>query len=119
MDKINLGSIQIPKQAATKTFAILAKRGSGKSYTAAVLAEELYKNSLPFVVFDPIDVWWGLRFNKDGKNKGLPIVVFGLEHADITLDRDMGKSIAQAITKENVSVVISTFGMPKAAQRHL
>jgi uncharacterized protein len=119
MNKIYLGSLQIPTQAATKTFAILAKRGAGKSYTAAVLAEEFYKNSVPFVVFDPIDVWWGLRFNKDGKSKGLPVVVFGLEHADITLDRDMGKSIAQAIAKENVSVVISTFGMPKAAQRHL
>src|SRR5919199_6512440 len=107
MEKINLGTIQIPLNAATKTFAILAKRGAGKSYTAAVLAEEFYKNNIPFVVVDPIDVWWGLRFNKDGKHKGLPVVVFGLEHADISLDREMGKAIAQAIVKENVSVVIS------------
>lgn len=119
MKELNLGSIQIPVQAATKTFAILAKRGAGKSYTAAVLAEEFYKNNIPFVVFDPIDVWWGLRFAKDGKSKGLPVVVFGLEHADILLDRDMGKQIAQAIIKDNVSVIISTFGMPKVAQRHL
>jgi DNA helicase HerA-like ATPase len=82
---MKLGTINIPTQAATKTFAILAKRGAGKSYTGAVMAEEFYKNSIPFVVFDPIDVWWGLRFNKDGKNKGLPIVVFGLVHADILL----------------------------------
>lgn len=119
MAELNLGTIKLPLQAATKTFAILAKRGAGKSYTAAVLAEEFYKNNIPFVVFDPIDVWWGLRFAKDGKSKGLPIVVFGLEHADIPLDRDMGKQIAQAVAKENVSVIISTFGMPKVAQRHL
>ena len=56
---LNLGSIQIPLNAATKTFAILAKRGAGKSYTAAVLAEEFFKQNIPFVVFDPIDVWWG------------------------------------------------------------
>jgi hypothetical protein len=117
--KINLGSIQIPINGATKTFAILAKRGAGKSYTGAVMAEELHKNNVPFVVFDPIDVWWGLRLAKDGKSKGLPVVVFGLEHADIPLTRDMGKEIAQAIVQENVSCVISTFGMPKVAQRHL
>lgn len=117
--KINLGSIQIPINAATKTFAVLAKRGAGKSYASAVIAEEFFKNNIPFVVFDPIDVWWGLRLNKNGKDNGLPVVVFGLEHADILLDRDMGKRIAHAVVKENISCVISTFGMPKVGQRHL
>lgn len=119
MNEINLGSLKMPINSATKTFAILAKRGAGKSYTGAVLAEEFYKNNIPFVVFDPIDVWWGLKLNKDGKSKGLPIVVFGLEHADIKIDRDMGRKIAQAVVKHNISCVISTFGMPKVAQRHL
>ena len=68
MTDINLGSIQIPINSATKTFAILAKRGAGKSYTGAVMAEEFAKNNIPFVVFDPIDVWWGLRLNKNGNN---------------------------------------------------
>lgn len=117
--KINLGGIEMPINAATKTFAILAKRGAGKTYTAGVLAEEFSKNNIPFVVFDPIDVWWGLRLNKTGKDKGLPVVVFGLEHADIPLTRDMGKEIARAIVKENISCVISTFGMPKVGMRHL
>jgi DNA helicase HerA-like ATPase len=84
---LNLGSLQIPLNAATKTFAILAKRGAGKSYTAAVLAEEFFKHHIPFVVFDPIDVWWGLRLAQDGKQQGLPVVVFGTEHADIPLAR--------------------------------
>ena len=116
---INLGSITIPVNAATKTFAILAKRGAGKSYTGAVMAEEFAKANIPFVVFDPIDVWWGLRLAHDGKGKGLPVVVFGLEHADLTIEREMGRRIAQAVVKKNVSCVISTFGMPKTAQRHL
>lgn len=119
MKELNIGNVKIPINGATKTFAILAKRGAGKSYTAAVMAEEFSKNHIPFVVFDPIDVWWGLRIAANGKDKGLPIVVFGLEHADIPLTRDMGKQIAQAIVRENVSAVISTFGMPKVAQRQL
>lgn len=119
MNKLNLGSVQIPINAATKTFAILAKRGAGKTYTGAVMAEEFAKNNIPFVVFDPIDVWWGLRLSASGKDKGLPVVVFGVQHEDIKLDRDMGRRIAQAVVKENVSCVINTFGLPKAAQRHL
>jgi hypothetical protein len=116
---INLGSIHIPINAATKTFAILAKRGAGKTYTGAVMAEEFYKNNIPFVVFDPIDVWWGLRLAANGTDTGIPVVVFGVEHADIPLHRDMGRDIARAIVKENVSCIINTFGIPKAAQRHL
>lgn len=119
MRELNIGSIKIPINAATKTFAILAKRGAGKTYTAGVLAEEFSKNDVPFVVFDPIDVWWGLRVDNTGKGKGLPIVVFGLEHADIPLTRDMGREIARAVVRENISCVISTFGMPKVAMRHL
>jgi uncharacterized protein len=119
MNEINLGTFKMPVNSATKTFAILAKRGAGKSYTGAVMAEEFYKNNIPFVVFDPIDVWWGLKLDKDGKSKGLPVVVFGLEHADIKLDREMGRKIAQAVVKHNISCVISTFGLPKVAQRHL
>src|ERR671924_1637650 len=103
---LNLGSIQLPLNAATKSFAILAKRGAGKSYTGAVLAEEFHKNNIPFVVFDPIDVWWGLRLAKGGTTNGMPVVVFGQDHAGIPLTREMGKAIAQAIVQDNVSCVI-------------
>ncbi len=119
MNILNIGSVKIPINAATKTFAILAKRGAGKTYTAGVFAEEFSKSDIPFVVFDPIDVWWGLKLDKTGKSKGLPVVVFGLEHADIPLTREMGRDIARAVVKENISCVISTFGMPKVAMRHL
>ena len=116
---LNLGSVKIPLAGVTKTWAILAKRGAGKSYCAGVMMEEMAKNGIPFVVFDPIDIFWGLRLAANGKDKGLPVVVFGVQHEDIKLDRDMGRRIAQAVVKENVSCVINTFGLPKAAQRHL
>lgn len=119
MKELNIGTVHIPINAATKTFAVLAKRGAGKTYTAAVMAEEFAKNNVPFVVIDPIDVWWGLRVSADGKGRGLPVVVFGVQHEDILLDRDMGRKIAQAVVRENVSCVINTFGLPKTAQRHL
>lgn len=116
---LNIGTIKLPLNAATKTMAILAKRGAGKTYVAAVLFEEFHKNGIPCVVFDPIDVWWGVRLGVNGKDRGLPIVVFGLANSDIEIDRDMGRKIAQAVVKDNISCIISTFGMPKVAQRHL
>lgn len=117
--ELEIGNIKLPMNAATKTFAILAKRGAGKSYTAAVLAEEFSEAGVPFVVLDPIDVWWGLRLSADGKKAGLPVVVFGGEHGDLKLDRDMGKDIARAVVRDNVSCVICTFGMSKNDMRKI
>jgi len=119
MQELNLGSIKLPINSATKSFAILGVRGSGKTGAAGVIAEEFVKVGIPFVIFDPIDVHWGLRLTADGKGKGLPVVVFGLEHADLPLEKEMGRQIAQAVIKENVSCVISTFGMSKKSQRFL
>ena len=114
---LNIGSLKLPVAAATKGIGFIGKRGSGKSYGGAVFVEELAKKQIPFVVFDPIDVWWGLKVAADGKKKGLPVVVFGKEHADIQLNRTMGRQIARAIVKENISCVISTFGMNKTEMR--
>jgi uncharacterized protein len=35
--------LSLPAEAVSETFAILAKRGAGKTYTAAVMVEELLK----------------------------------------------------------------------------
>jgi uncharacterized protein len=49
--------LSLPAEAVSETFAILAKRGAGKTYTAAVLVEELLKAGLQVVVVDPVGVW--------------------------------------------------------------
>ncbi len=50
------GDLALPLEAVTQTFAVLAKRGVGKTYTALVLVEELLKAGLQTVVVDPIGV---------------------------------------------------------------
>ncbi len=60
----------LPAEAVSETFAMLAKRGVGKTYTAAVLVEELLKAGLRVVVVDPVGVWWGLRAAADGTGEG-------------------------------------------------
>src|SRR5919204_489685 len=78
--------LRLPVEAITQTFAILAKRGVGKTYTAAVLTEELLKAGLPVAVVDPVGAWWGLRSSADGKRPGLPVVIFGGERGDVPLE---------------------------------
>lgn len=48
-----------------ETFAILGKRGGGKTYCASVLVEEMLKAHLQVVVADPLGVRWGLRAAAD------------------------------------------------------
>jgi uncharacterized protein len=57
----------LPAEAVSETFAILAKRGAGKTYTAAVMVQELLKADLHVVVVDPVGVWRGLRASADGQ----------------------------------------------------
>lgn len=70
--------LSIPAEALTQTFAILAKRGAGKTYTALVLAEEMFRVG-QVVVVDPVGVCWGLRSSADGQKLDLPIIVLGGE----------------------------------------
>lgn len=91
--------LSIPPDAVTQTFAILAMRRIGKTYTASVMAEEFVAASLPFVVLDPTGAWWGLRAAADGKSEGLPVVIIGGAHGDVPLEASAGKVIADLVVE--------------------
>jgi hypothetical protein len=109
--------LTLPLEAVTETFVILAKRGSGKTYTAAVLAEEIIGAGHPCVIVDPVGVWWGLRAAADGVGPGLPVVIFGGDHGDVPLDEQSGDIIADAIIAERFSAVLDLSVLSKAAAR--
>lgn len=53
MNKIQIApDLCLPTDIITQTFAILAIRRVGKTYTASVLAEEMMKAGLPFVALN-------------------------------------------------------------------
>jgi len=91
---------------STQTFGILALRGAGKSNAAAVMAEEMYRLGLPFVVVDPVGSWWGLRSSGDGKTAGLQIPIFGGRHGDVPLEKTGGQVIADLVVDERVSCIL-------------
>jgi hypothetical protein len=111
-------NLELPPEAITQTFAILAKRGVGKTYTASVLVEEIIKAKLPVVVADPIGVWWGLRAAADGVSAGLPIVIAGGDHADVPITPGAGEAVARLVVEENLSLVIDLSGFRKGEQIH-
>jgi uncharacterized protein len=105
--KLEISSnFSLPLEAVTQTFGILAKRGVGKTYTAAVMAEAMLIANQPICVVDPIGVWWGLRASADGKGHGYSIVVFGGDHADLPLDAGAGELIADVLIDKRISAVL-------------
>jgi len=108
--------LTLPVDAVTQTFAFLAKRGAGKTYTASVVAEEMLKAQLQICVVDPTDVWWGLRSSADGKAPGFPIIVMGGEHGDVPLEETAGETVARFLVEEGVPVVLSLKHLRKGAQ---
>ncbi len=109
--------LSLPKESATWVLAYLAKRGAGKTYNAAVQAEEMLKANIPIGVIDGMGIWWGLRVSHDGKGAGLPIVVFGGEHADLPLNPEKASEMAKAIVESNISFVLDLSGFSKYAMR--
>lgn len=99
-------NLSLPAEAITQTFAVLGKRGAGKSNLGVVMAEEMHAAGLPFVVVDPVSAWWGLRSSRDGTGPGLPVPIFGGEHGDVPLERTGGMLLADLVVDERLSCVL-------------
>lgn len=109
--KLHIGEhFTVPLEAVTETFLVLGQRGGGKTNTAAVIAEELFRVGAPFSVMTPIDNWWGLKSSADGKGPGLPIYIFGGRHGDLPLQPTAGRLMADVLIEQRISCVICTDG---------
>lgn len=109
--------LSLPIDAITQTFGIVAQRGSGKTYLTAVVCEEFDSVGLPFVVMDPMGVYYGLRCSADGKREGLPVIILGGEHGDVPLESTSGRVIADWVVAERRSAVLDLSLFGKNEQR--
>lgn len=107
----------LPSDVQSQTVAVLGIRGSGKSHTATVIAEELLAAGSQAIIIDPTDVWWGLRSSRDGKSDGFPILLLGGPRGDIPLDDTDGAVIADFLVEQRASAVLSLRHLRKAGQR--
>lgn len=104
--------LTFPVDAVTQTFVIFGKRGSGKSNTAVVMAEEMHRAGAPFVVLDPVSAWWGLKSSFDGQGEGLPVYVFGGRAAtrDLPLEPTAGELMAQLFIDHRIPMILDMKG---------
>ena len=105
--KLQLGQgFALPLDAVTQKLAFLGRTGSGKTYAATKLAEEMIDAGAQVVAVDPVGVWYGLRLNATGKGPGISIPVFGGLHGDVPLEAAGGKMIADLLVDRGISAVL-------------
>ncbi|MGH6982567.1 MAG: hypothetical protein ACREFC_15300 [Stellaceae bacterium] len=110
MTAIRIGSAALDAvELASQGNGILGIRDSGKSYTAAFLAERLMDAGIPIIAFDPIGIWRFLRVA--GVGKGYPVVVAGGEHGDLPLTAHNAAEIVRAAMREGVSLVLDLYSI--------
>ena len=105
---LRLGDVDVQlsaKDYITSTRAILARKSSGKTYLAMVVAEEILRVSkltgigMPFVAFDPTGVWYGLSATVEGLESSHKILRLGGAHGDFPLRFEGGGMVARAIVE--------------------
>ena len=106
--------LTLPLDVVTQPLAIMGVRRSGKSNAAAVMAEEMYAVSLPWVAIDPKGDWWGLR--QAGTGPGLPIPIFGGLHGDMPLVPEAGALMAELVVEHNLTCVLDVSRFTVAAR---
>jgi hypothetical protein len=100
MKKLDISdTLSLPIDAVTQKLAMLGRTGSGKSYAATKLAEEMLDAGAQIVALDPVGIWYGLR-------TAYSIPVFGGLHGDIPLEAGGGALIADLIVDRRISAVV-------------
>ena len=107
-------TLDLPKDAATQTFAAIGRRGSGKTYAAGKLVEILYADGAQVAILDSVGNWFGLRLDVTGKAPGLDIPIFGGLRGDIPLEPTGGALVADALIDSGRSLVLDISQFSKA-----
>lgn len=97
-------TITLPADTACRTLAVIAQKGSGKTYTGMKITELLWSSGSQIAAIDPTGVWWGLR--AAGKGAALDFTIMGGEHGDVPLEPTAGELVAEFINNTGRSVVM-------------
>src|SRR5262245_23971467 len=113
--------LSFPVDAVTQTFALLGRRGSGKTYASGKLAEGMLAAGAQTIILDLVGNWWGLRLglrlSANGKDPGFSIPVFGGEHGDVPLDAAGGALVADVLVNTGTSAILDVSAFRKAERK--
>lgn len=110
--------LALPRDFVTQSAAILARKRSGKSYTARKIVEQLLRLGEQVIIVDPKGDWWGILSSANGKAPGFPITIFGGEHKHVPLEVRGGELVAKVAVEERASMLLdlSEFRKSEVAQ---
>lgn len=103
-------TVELPTDAVTQQFGLIARKGGGKTYAAKKLAEGMFEAGAQIIVLDTVGNWYGLRV--DGKvwtSRGLPVVLIGGDdstYADIRIKPHDGGRLGAALADEKAGSVV-------------
>lgn len=107
----------IPQPTLLQHIGIVGKTGSGKTFTAKGIVEQLLDQERRVCILDPTGAWWGLKSSSDGKSTGYSVVVFGGEHADVPISEHAAKALGKLIAEGNLPSVIDLSEMGEGERR--
>jgi len=109
----------LPISALSERLAIVGTSGSGKTYAAKGLLEQVMDGGGRVCVVDPLGVWWGLREGADGGAPPFPVVVFGGAHADVPLRPGMAGALGHLVGTHQLACVLDVSDLGSAAARRV
>jgi len=103
---------EVTDTLATSVIAVMGKRGSGKTYFAGVLEEELAEKCIPFIVLDPMRAHYTIR------EKYNVLIAGGADtpFVDAVIDHRVGGEFAELVCQGNLSAVVDLSWMPRGRQ---
>lgn len=107
-------------EAVTQTYGFLGRKGSGKTYGASKLAEELLAAHAQVIAIDPVGNWWGLRVGAASASfnaTGFQIPVIGGLHGDLPITPESGARVADLLCESGLSAVIDVSQLRKGQRR--
>ena len=90
--------LSLPLELVTSTQAVLARRGAANA-TRRPLRPKNCCGGQQIAVIDHTVAWWRIESSADGSSPGYPVVVFGGDHADVSLDYTSGTAMAAALVE--------------------
>jgi len=108
--------LTLPLEWMTLATVVYGARGSGKTSLGRVLAEETNRARQRFCAIDLKGDWWGLKSTSDGKGEGIPVVVFGGDHADVPLEEGAGAEVARIVAELPQSTILDFEHLSKGKQ---
>lgn len=111
--------LALPLEWMTLATVVYGARGSGKTSLGAVMAEEVTAAKQRFCAIDLKGDWYGLKSAADGRHEGIPVVVFGGDHADVPLEDGAGAFVGETVAGLGQSCILDLEHLSKGKQVRL